>query len=154
MDARKLTTTTALAALLALAGCASDAGLRDSEKLALYANHAGEPVTSFRYFGSLNGWTPLGDSALAVWTRPSEAWLLELQGRCQDLAFAPAIGLTNQMGRVHARFDKVIVRGGGAMGMPCHIGQIRPLDVKAIRATEKELREASVEEREAEDGAR
>lgn len=154
MGTRKTTMITALAGLLALAGCASDAGLRESEKLALYTAHAGEPVSSFRYFGSINGWTPLGDSALAVWTRPSEAWLLELQGPCQDMSFSPTIGLTNQMGRVHARFDKVIVRGGGAIGMPCHIGRIRPLDVKAIRATEKELREARVEEREAGDGAR
>jgi hypothetical protein len=33
-----------------------------------------------QFFGSLNGWTELGDSALAVWTRPSEAYLLELRG--------------------------------------------------------------------------
>ena len=50
-----------------------------------------------------------GDSALAVWTRPSEAYLLELSGPCPDLSYA-AIGLTSSMGRVSSRFDKVLVR--------------------------------------------
>ncbi len=142
-----------LAAALALSGCASDLGLRTAEKRALYEAHAGAPVSSFRYFGSINGWTPLGEEALAVWTRPSEAWLLTLQGPCPDLEFAPAIGLTSQMNQVHARFDKVIAHGSGSMRLPCHIREIRPLDVKALRASEKELREARVQEREAGDGS-
>ena len=33
--------------------------------------HTGAPVPSMQYFGSLNGWTELGDSALAVWTSPT-----------------------------------------------------------------------------------
>ena len=99
--------------------------------------NAGESVDHFRYFGSINGWTPLGDSALAVWTRPSEAWLLDLSGTCQDLAFTNAIGVTSTMNRVSARFDKVLVRNRSSISIPCHIQQIRPLDVKAIRAAEK-----------------
>ncbi|MDH5831988.1 DUF6491 family protein [Luteimonas sp. M1R5S18] len=146
MTARPIIAT--LLATLLLAGCATDTGLRDAERLALYQTHAGEPVSAFSYFGSLNGWTPLGDRALAVWTRPSEAWLLELSGPCQDLAFTPTIGLTSQMNRVHARFDKVIVGSGGGIRIPCHIAQIRPLDVKALRASERELREARVQQRE------
>lgn len=145
----KSLTTVALAAMLALAGCATSGKLGEAEKLALYQAHAGEPVNSFGYFGSINGWTPLGDSALAVWTKPREAWLLELRGQCPDLSFAPVIGLTSNMNRVHAGFDKVIVRSPGAMNIPCYIGQIRPLDVGALRASEKELREARAEEREA-----
>ncbi|MCA0393979.1 MAG: DUF6491 family protein [Proteobacteria bacterium] len=140
----------ACATLLGLTACATNGNLRDSDKLALYQSHAGEPVGSFNFFGRLNGWTPLGDSALVVWTKPSEAWLLELTGPCQDMAYAPAIGLTSNMNRVYARFDKVLVNSPGSMGIPCHIQQIRPLDVKAVRASEKELREARVQEREAE----
>lgn len=150
MNAMKSTMVAALAAVLALAGCATGAKLSDQEKLSLYDSHAGEPVNSFRFFGSLNGWTPLGDSALAVWTRPGEAWLLDLTGPCQDLRFTPAIGLTSNMSSVYARFDKVLVRSQGSISFPCHIAQIRPLDVKALRASENELRAARVEEREAE----
>lgn len=141
----------ALAALACgLVACASTGRLSSTERLDLYRAHAGEPVRDFRYYGSLNGWTELGDSALAVWTRPSEAWLLELGGPCMDLSFAPAISVTNMMGQVSARFDKVIVRGGTTPhGIPCRIQTIRPLDVKALRVSEKELREAKVEAREA-----
>ncbi|TDK26355.1 hypothetical protein E2F46_06115 [Luteimonas aestuarii] len=138
----------AAVATAALSACATG-GLRDAEKLDLYRTHAGDPVGSFNFFGRLNGWTPLGDSALAVWTRPNEAFLLELSGPCQDLPFATAIGLTSSAGRVHERFDRVLVRSTGSMNIPCFIRTIRPLDVKAVRMSERELREARTEEREA-----
>ena len=136
-----------------LGGCATTGKLTSAERLDLYRAHAGEPVTSFRYFGSLNGWTELGDSALAVWTKPNEAWLLNLSGPCMDLSFAPAISITNMMGQVSARFDRVIVHGGGPMAhVPCRIDSIQPLDVKTLRASEKQLREAKISERAAEQG--
>ena len=134
--------------LLAMAAtaCAST-GMGQSEKLATYRAHAGEPVSSFRYFGSINGWTPLGDRAIAVWTRPSEAWLLELSGPCPDIQSAPMITVTHQFNRVSARFDEVVPQGGAAtMRIPCRIDTIRPLDVKAIRQAEKTARDQSGEE--------
>ncbi len=125
-----------------LAGCASS-GLKGEDKYALYAVHAGAPVNSFNYNGSINSWTSLGDSAIAVWTRPSEAWLLDLSGPCPDLPYTTAIGVTSTMNRVSARFDKVLVGNRGAgIQIPCHIQQIRPLDVKMIRAAEKQVRDA------------
>lgn len=137
-----------------LAGCATTGKLSSDERLQLYRSHAGAPVNSFKYFGSLNGWTELGDSALAVWTRPSEAWLLNLGGACMDLSYAPAITVTNMMGQVSARFDRVIVHGSGPMAhVPCRIESIQPLDVKALRASEKEMREAKIAERAADQGS-
>ncbi|MGH8039417.1 MAG: DUF6491 family protein [Stenotrophomonas sp.] len=145
---KKLITIVALA--MSLVACASTGRLSSAERLDLYRAHAGPPQQDMQYFGSLNGWTELGDSALAVWTRPSEAYLLELRGDCQGLSYATAIGLTSQMGRVSSRFDKVLVRDTtGGPQVPCFIGSIRKLDVKALRASEKELRQAQVQEREA-----
>ncbi|MGE8212202.1 MAG: DUF6491 family protein [Stenotrophomonas sp.] len=144
-----------VAAMLAatLAGCATTGKLSSDERLQLYRSHAGAPVNSFKYFGSLNGWTELGDNALAVWTRPNEAWLLNLGGPCMDLSYAPAITVTNMMGQVSARFDRVIVHGSGPMAhVPCRIDSIQPLDVKALRASEKEMREAKIAERAADQG--
>ena len=130
-----------------LAGCAST-GLSDAERLALYRSHAAAPQSSFRLSGtSLSGWTALGDSAVAVWVRPNEAYLLELVGPCQDLGFTPVIGLTSQVGQVSARFDRVLVRSTSPVAsMPCPIQVIRRLDVKALRAEERTLREVRVEE--------
>ena len=131
----------------ALAGCASNR-ISDDERLALYRAHAGAPVRDFQYFGSLNGWSNLGDSALAVWTKPGTAYLLELAGPCNDLDYAPAISITNMMGRVSSKFDDVIVLGGPrSIRMPCRIDTIRPLDVKALKVSEQKLREAKTEER-------
>ena len=102
----------AILALLAtaLTACAST-GMSDTDKLALYRSHAGARVDSFHYFGQINGWTSLGDSAIAVWTKPNEAWLLDLAGRCPDIEYTPVIGVTSQFNRVSAKFDKVIARG-------------------------------------------
>lgn len=125
---------------LVLSACATT-GMSDTAKLDLYRSHAGAPVNSFYYFGSINGWTPLGDEAVAIWTKPSEAWLLDFYGPCQDIEYTPVIALTSQMNRVSARFDKVLVRDRGSIQLPCQIRQIRPLDVKAIRSAEKTARE-------------
>ena len=138
----------ALVAMLGLSACAST-GLSDADRLALHRDNAGAEVNSFSFFGRLNGWTPLGDSALAVWTRPGEAWLLELFGPCPDLEYTQAIGLTSSASRVYARFDKVLVRGPMSDGIPCNIQTIRSLDVKALRESEKQLRDAQIEAREA-----
>ena len=130
-----------MAAVL-LAGCASNR-ISDDEKLALYQASAGAPVSSFNFFGAINGWTSLGDQAVAVWTKPSEAYLLELYGPCHDLPFSQVISVTSQMNRVSAGFDKVMARSAGSIDMPCRIKQIRPLDVKTIRQAEKTLRAQS-----------
>jgi hypothetical protein len=139
----------ALLAATALSGCATDGQQTDAERLALYRAHAGESIKDFRYLGHLSGWAPLGDAALAVWTKPSEAYLLELTGRCQDLEFAQAISITQFANRVSARFDDVQPLGPGtaSIKIPCRIETIRPLDVKALRASQKELREAAAVER-------
>ena len=141
MRQQRLANAVAMLAIALIAACANNGGMRDADKLALYRAHAGAPVASFRYFGSINGWTPLGDNAIAVWTRPSQAYLLDLGGACPDIATAHAISLTEQMGTVSARFDKVIARGPGAtMQIPCAIREIRPLDTKAIRQAERQAR--------------
>jgi hypothetical protein len=142
---------TLLLLVLALLAACSTTRMSDAETLALYKAHAGQPVKSFQYLGHLNGWVPLGDTAMAVWTKPTQAYLLELYGPCNDLEFAPAISLSSIANSVSARFDNVYVHGGGAPGMrlPCRIETIRPLDVKALKQAQKDLREAKLVEREA-----
>ena len=127
------------AALLALAGCATSRTDDDRAMLAMYRAHAGAPVQSFSFLGHINGWTAIGDSAIAVWTRPQEAFLLELDGPCYDLEVTPFIGLTSTFNRVSAKFDRVLVRD--QVGTPCRIDSIRPLDVTAVRAAEKTLQD-------------
>lgn len=132
---RRLALTAALAAV-ALTGCATHSAARQAEQLALYRAHAGAPVDSFPYTMPLTQWTALGPDQIAVWTAPTRAWLLDLTG-CQDIEWAQAIALSNSIGRVTARFDRVTPLGATPNPIPCRIDQIRPLDVKAIREAER-----------------
>ena len=132
-----------LSGLAALSGCASSGGLSDADRLGVYQSAAGEPVSSFSYLGRISSWTLIDDQHIAVWTRPSEAWLLRFHGRCQDIGFAQVIGLTSQGSRVYAGFDKVMVHSPASIQIPCRIREIRPLDAKRLKAEEKAARQGA-----------
>ncbi|MGP1664614.1 MAG: DUF6491 family protein [Rhodanobacter sp.] len=133
------TAMTVLCALM-LGGCASELRTqRESARQQAYVEAAGAPVNSFR-FSSLYSWVPLGESRLAVYTRPNEAWLLDLSGPCQNLPFANGIGLTSSLNQVMVRFDRVIV---DRSPFPCSIAQIRPIDVKQVKAAQEQQRKIS-----------
>jgi hypothetical protein len=83
-----------LMSLLLVTACAGQPSMTPSERLELYRAHAGEPVSGFQFSGRLWGWRSLGDSALAVWPRSNQGYLVELAGRCPDMSFAHSIGLT------------------------------------------------------------
>jgi len=126
---------TMLAAMLAACASAPYAQ-RTSERQAAYAAAAGAPVRHFRFF-SLYSWEPLSDSQLAVYTKPNEAWLLDLGGDCQDLVFVNSIGLTSNLNQVMVGFDRVLTGRGN---FPCTISQIRPVDVKSLKAVQQQQR--------------
>jgi len=120
-----------------LAACASAPyAQRTSERQAAYAAAAGAPVRHFRFF-SLYSWEPLSDNQLAVYTKPNEAWLLDLGGDCQDLAFVNSIGITSNLNQVMVGFDRVLT---GRRNFPCTISQIRPVDVKSLKAVQQQQR--------------
>lgn len=129
-----------------LAACSSvPLAQREQQRQAAYASAAGAPVRSFHFF-TLWSWEPLGDRQVVVYTRPSRAWLLDLDGPCQNLQFTQAIGLTSSSGTVFTRFDKVLT---GRSYMPCMITQIRPVDVKQLRVAQEAQRKINAEPREA-----
>jgi hypothetical protein len=136
---------TAFALAGVLAACSSvPYAQRQQQREAAYAAAAGAPVPSFRFF-NLWSWEPLGDSALVVYTRPSQAWLLDLDGSCQNLEFTQAIGLTSNTGEVSARFDKVLT---GRRYPPCTIMRIRPVNVKQLRVAQEAQRKIDAAPRE------
>ena len=80
------------------------------------------------------------DGVFALWTRPSQAWLVELYSPCNDIEYADTIGFRDTNGRLSARFDRVYVGSHSLIPISCTIKEIRPLDVKAIRLAEKDAR--------------
>jgi hypothetical protein len=136
----------ASALLILLGGCASRPyAQRSSERQAAYAAAAGAPVRNFRFF-SLYSWEPVGDRQVAIYTRPNEAWLLDLGGGCPDISFVNTIGLTSNLNQVMVGFDKVLT---GRNDFPCTISQIRPIDVKSLKATQLQQRQIRSEPRSA-----
>lgn len=137
-----------LGALALVAACSSQPRMSSAERLEFYRAHAGEPVRSISVPGRLWGWRALGDSALTVWPRSNEGFLVELTGRCPDLAFATKIGLSTRTGRVSAGFDSVIVHSRGPAGptVGCRISTIRPLNTQVVKEPKRELQEAEAVE--------
>ena len=132
---------------LALTACSTAPRMSNADRLALYQSHAGEPVNSFRLDRNFT-WTSLGDDALAVWTGSNRGHLLEFRSRCTGLAFATRINITNSVNQVTARFDSVQLRNApGAPVQSCRIWTIRPLDVRALNDSKREIRNADAVER-------
>jgi hypothetical protein len=127
--------TLALAAMVA--ACSNTPRPSAAERLEAYRANAGESVSSFSLLGRrFSSWSSLGNQALAVWTRPGQAYLLELDSPCLDLNFATAISISNLQGRVSSGFDSVYVRGSvnnSPMHLPCRIKSIRPVDLAQLR---------------------
>lgn len=122
--------------LLLVSACATSAPQPENAQLALYRAHAGAPVPTFKYIGRghVESWKPFGDRALAVWTHPNEAYLIDLDSSCMDLDRATGIELTSHAGVVGTS-DDVLVRYPGTH-LPCRIETIRPLDTAALRESD------------------
>lgn len=123
-------------AFLVLAGCASlPSQQHRSERQAAYLAAAGAPVGNFT-FASFYSWEPLTEKQLVVYTRPSQAWLLDLYG-CQNLLYSDSIALTSNLNQVSTKFDQVLTQRGY---VPCTISQIRPVNLKLMRAAAEQKR--------------
>ena len=125
-------------------GCSSvPSAQRQAQRQAAYAAAAGAPVTSFRFFMPLWSWEDLGPDQVVVYTKPKEAWLLDVPG-CSELPFANTIGLTSTLNQVSIHFDKVVT---GRNQLRCTIQQIRPVDIGKLKVLQQEQRQIEVEPR-------
>ncbi|MCX7512770.1 DUF6491 family protein [Frateuria hangzhouensis] len=132
------------AAMALVAGCASAPhGQRPAQRQAAYAAAAGAPVNNFRFFTPLWSWEPLGTDQVVIYTKPKEAWLLDVPG-CTELPYAPAIGVTSNLNQVSINFDKVVT---GRNQLRCTIQQIRPVDLGKLEAVQQEQRQIEAEPR-------
>jgi hypothetical protein len=124
-------------AALCLSACAGNP-ISDTDRLALYLGHAGAPVKQVRYVDPI-GWDRVDDQHVVLEMRPNESWLLALAGPCLNWGSgSPFLKVSTANGLTLTPFDKVIVPGSQ---ISCQIREIRPLDIKAVRAGENALRE-------------
>ncbi len=124
------------AAALALAACATNRP-SDADRLAMYEAHSGAPVNKIRFYNAM-GWDRIDDEHVLLSMRPNETWLLKVSGPCLDWGSAsPVLRLSSSGAYVMAKFDRILTEGSP---VSCRIEEIRPVDVKAVRAAESELR--------------
>jgi hypothetical protein len=70
-----------------------------------------EPVKSMPALGRIHSWRALDNDTLIVWATAFRPYLVELRWPSPDMRFTQVIGVTETTGRVHSRFDSVLVRG-------------------------------------------
>jgi hypothetical protein len=120
----------------ASAGGASTATAATAQERALarYDTYAGPPLKSFTWLGRFDSWEPLGKEHLLVYTKPNEAYLLKVSGPC-DVRFATGpVGITSSNYTVYAGLDSIAVNSGIAGKWQCPVDEIRPLDVRRMKA--------------------
>ena len=121
-----------LLAVLGLAACATNRP-SDADRLALYDAHAGAPVKQIRFYNAM-GWDRIDDEHVLLSMRPSETWMLKVSGPCLDWGSAsPVLRLSSTGPYVMAKFDRILTEGSP---VSCRIEEIRPVDVKALRAAQ------------------
>jgi hypothetical protein len=112
----------------ALVACASTLQrMTDGGFETRYVDYAGAPIERFTAF-DLDGWTPVSRNQLVVWSGPNEAYLIKVWDNCRDLMFANGVGITSTT-RTISKFEKVRVGRD-----TCPIDEIRPIDVKQLKA--------------------
>lgn len=125
-----------LLAVLGASACASNRP-SDADRLAMYEAHAGAPVKQIRNVNAM-GWERVDAQHVILSTRPTESWLLEVSGPCLDWGSgSPLLRLSSTGPYVMAKFDRILTEGSP---VSCRIEEIRPIDVKAVRAAQDAAR--------------
>ena len=124
----------ALGALTMTSASANSA--RDAERKAQVMAFAGEPVSSIRYIGT-HEWEAIGDHSLLLWETNRRAYFVDLDPTCNDLKWVMNVAVVAHGLTLDAKFDKILVGD-----KTCMIQEIRPVDVKGLKAAEHEAREA------------
>lgn len=124
-------------AALAAEGSKSARELRMDERRAFVTGFAGEPQSSVR-FSRFYDFEPLGTDTLLLYESLNRAYLVKIEDFCPDMPTAFKLGVDNSSSSLNVRLDAIVVRGNR-----CRIVDIRPVDVKAMKAAQKAKREAA-----------
>ena len=98
---------------------------------------AGEAQSSVR-FSRFYDFEPLGTDTLLLYESLNRAYLVKIEDFCPDMPSAFKLGVDNSSSSLNVRLDAIVVRGNR-----CRIIEIRPVDVKAMKAAQKAKREAA-----------
>ena len=121
-----------LLAVASLSACATNR-MSDTDRLALYQAHAGEPVKQIRNTNAM-GWDRVDDQHIVLNMRPTESWLLTVSGPCLDWGSgSPTLRLSTTGPYVTPKLDRILTDGSP---VSCRIEEIRPVNVAGLRAAQ------------------
>ena len=127
------------------AGCASASRLGPAERLERYRSYAGEPVDRFQQV-RIDNWESLDANDIVLWNGRHEAYLVTVWETCADLRQAYTISVISASSHTVSVFDKIKVGRDPTFGPmmtgldTCTIREIRPIDVKQMRADDEAIR--------------
>jgi len=104
------------------------------ERLALVLANAGPPVASVSYRRT-DSWEALGEHSLLLWETPQRAYFVDVQPTCDNFPYARDIVVDFHNMTLDSKFDNIRVEG-----RRCQIYEIRPVDVKGLKAAERQAR--------------
>lgn len=137
------------AVLLAVGGlsaCSNAADMkRTAQRQAEFTAAAGAPQRNFLFSTPLYSWEALGETQLVVYTKPKEAYILDVKA-CNNLLVTKSIGLTSRLGEVSVNFDRVRTY---SPRISCVISQIRPVDMRHLKTAQQAQRKVDEAPREA-----
>ena len=119
---------TAAAALSLLVACTTGAPRRGVSALEEYRPYIGPPVASVHFF-TLDSWNSVDDRHVVIYTTFNTAYLVEVDPPCPELGFTDRLGVTSTVGTI-SHFESLVVRNH----QRCLIGEIRPIDIKHMKA--------------------
>ena len=120
---------------LAALGLAVSAAAGAKQKQIDYRDYAvGEPLQEINYY-QLYNWQRSTDEAVVLWTKPSQAYVIELANRCEALNSGSARivigGVADPRNRL--KVNDILVVGT----MRCKVAGIRALDIEAVKRDRK-----------------
>jgi len=122
-----------LSAAILAAGCSGIPRRdRDQEQLDRYLRYAKAPVDHITLLNNSDNWQPVSKYQVVLFANVNDAWLITVSPPCENLQFAPRIGITRTANTIYARFDAVLVKH-----WRCQITEIRPIDYLQMRRDQR-----------------
>jgi len=113
--------------LALLAGC-TGVPRRGDAALERYQPFAGPPVDQFHFY-HLDSWQAVGADRVVLWTDPFTAYLVRVRTPCIELAFTERLAVTSTLNSI-SHFESIVLPHQNR----CPIEEIRPIDLKAMKA--------------------
>jgi Family of unknown function (DUF6491) len=105
---------------------------RDQEQLDRYLRYAKAPVDHITLLNHYDNWQSVSKYQVVLFANVNDAWLITVSPPCENLQFAPRIGITQTANTIYTRFDAVLVKH-----WRCQITEIRPIDYLQMRRDQR-----------------